>query len=86
MRIAELQDTKHNLEEVKDKLISEKEFVGSDYYLDKVAREELHLSKPGEKVVIVPESKIFEEKKEVGEEIQDLPNWLKWWKVLSGKN
>jgi hypothetical protein len=87
VRIESMQETKAELEEEKAKLQKEQENVNSEYYLEKVAREELHLTKPGETVVIVPESVIVGT--QVGEqkvETQELkPNWVRWYMILSGK-
>ena len=75
----------------KDKLLAENavlkdkvEFVKSDYYVEKVAREELQKAKPGEKVVILPESQqIREERQELHiVEEKRLHNWEKWWRLL----
>ncbi|MFZ2199211.1 MAG: septum formation initiator family protein [Microgenomates group bacterium] len=87
-RIASMQETKAKLEQEREKLQKEKEEVSSDFYLEKVARDELHLSKPGETVVIIPDSvivgaQINEPKIEV--EIRK-PNWVRWLEILSGKN
>lgn len=86
-RIEGLRETKAKLEEEQKKLIKEREYVQSEYYLEKVARDELHLSKQGETVVIVPEDKLKApdviNKTEVKTEI---PNWMKWWRVLSGRD
>ena len=84
-RIASLETTKKKLEEEQRKLKAEGEYVQSDYYLEKVARDELHLAKPGEMVVVIPDS----QKVEGGENPQtqesgEKPNWQKWWGVLSG--
>jgi len=84
-RIENMQETKAKLEKERDKLKKDEEYVASDYYLEKVARDELHLSKIGETVVILPDR--------VGEVIEDSgplkngeqkQNWEKWWSILSG--
>lgn len=85
-RIASLQGEKARLLAEQDRLETQKDYVESPYYLEKVARDELHLGKPGETVVIVPDSR----KQEIGTRDQDLEvetekaNWQKWWEVLSG--
>ena len=53
-RIADLQATKDKLLEEQEAIKKQGEYVQSPIYLETVAREELHLSKPGEIVVIVP--------------------------------
>ncbi len=86
-RIEGLEATKAKLVSEQEKLKKEEEYVGSPYYLEKVAREELHLAKEGETVVIVPEGRKEElgvRKQELGES-REKPNWQKWWEVLSGR-
>ncbi len=86
-RIASLESRKAKLEEEAEKIRQEGEYVKSEYYLEKVAREELHLSKPGETVVIIPDGVIGEslDNQELkGEEERE--NWQKWWGVFSGKD
>lgn len=89
LRIASMQETKAKLVAEQEKLKQEGEYVASPYYLEKVARDELHLSKSGETVVIVPEREVINRepadvKAMVGEE--EKANWQKWWEVLSGSN
>ena len=82
-----MQETKKKLEEERDKLKKEQENVNSEYYLEKVAREELHLTKPGETVVIVPESILIgTQTNDVEEKVLEVkPNWMLWFEILSGK-
>lgn len=87
VRIAALEQTKAKLEEEREKLKTEEEYTQSPYYLEKVARDELHLSKSGEKVVIVPESRLQTPEVSKGVEMRvEKTNWQKWWDVLSGRN
>ena len=55
-RIAKLEEQKAALEIKKGELDKKLVEVQSPNYLEKVARDELHMSKPGETVVIVPQS------------------------------
>jgi cell division protein FtsB len=86
-RIASLEQVKEKLLQESQKIKQEGEYVQSPFYLEKVARDELNLAKPGETVVIVPEG--FNQ--ELGTRNQELgssgekPNWQKWWEVLSGR-
>ena len=62
-----------------EKLREEYEYVQSEEFVEKEAREKLGLAKEGETVVILPED--FEEmveasRKEV--ESDEVPNWKKW--------
>ncbi len=85
VRIANLEATKKQLQIEQEKLKQEGEYYQSSFYLEKVARDEMNLSKPGESVVIVPEKQDIataadHKPKEEGEK----ENWQKWWEVLSG--
>jgi cell division protein FtsB len=85
-RIAQLQARKEELVAKKGELEQRLAEVQSPLYLEKVARDELHLSKPGETVVIVPESRVYEADRQVlGSHSGKKPNYLKWFAVLSGK-
>lgn len=85
-RIANLEATKAELLEEAEKIKAEGEYVQSPYYLEKVARDELNLSKPGETVVIVPDSvRMAAGKREDKEVVEEKENWQKWWDVLSGQ-
>lgn len=83
-RIDKLEEKRRAEQARAEELAKQEEYVQSEYYLEKVAREELHLAKPGEKVVIVPElSGSSGETKRV-EVSQEKPNYLKWWEVVIG--
>lgn len=85
-RVSNLEQKKADLAEEKRKLEEQYKYVQTPEYLEKVAREELHLSKPGEEVVIIPEEMLASnggEVKKLPEE--EKPNFLKWWEVFSGK-
>lgn len=86
-RLVAMNDTKNKLMQETEKLKREAEYVQSDYYVEKVAREELHLVKPGEKVVIMPEiepSKIIEQGTSNIDD--DRANWQKWWELIVRSN
>jgi cell division protein FtsB len=82
-----------NLEERRDGLLDKKvtlekkmEEVSSPTYLEKVARDELHMTLPGEKLVILPENALVLGEGQVPEEVvAEKPNWQKWFEVVSGK-
>jgi len=87
-RVDDLQAQKEGLEQEKEKLQAQLEYVKSDYYLEKVAREELQLTKPGETVVIVPEGigvTGAENSLENGKK-SERSNWQKWWEVVVGQD
>lgn len=83
-RVEILQEKKGQLEEENTKLKEDVAYVQSDYYIEKVAREELQKAKPGEQVVILPENQQVGGVKEEGPKKQEkqLKNWEKWWILL----
>lgn len=85
-RIAKLEQEKERLKQESEKIKKEGEYVQSEFYLEKVARDELHLAKEGETVVIVPEGVINQNKEQGISNIEgEKENWQKWWEVLSGR-
>ncbi len=86
-RIEGMQQTKEKLLAEREKLKQEQEYVQSPFYLEEVARNELHLSKEGETVVIIPDNLIIgEEMGKQEENREERENWQKWWDVVSGSN
>ena len=83
-RVGILQEKKDQLEEENAKLKEDVAYVQSDYYIEKVAREELQRAKPGEQVVILPENQRVESTNVESEKKQEkqLKNWEKWWLLL----
>jgi cell division protein FtsB len=85
-RIRDLEKTKAKLQSEQARIKKEGEYVQSEYYLEKVARDELHLAKPGEAVVIIPDGVISENKEQRISSMEgEKENWQKWWEVLSGR-
>ena len=82
-RVEDLTARKAELDGEKRELSARLEYVKSDYYLEKVAREELQLSRPGETVVIIPEGVIPELKEKDKIEEEEMPIWKRWWVVLT---
>lgn len=64
-------------------LVLEKTSVTSDAFVEKVAREELNLIKPGEIAVIVlsPQYPPTSERKREASTMP-LPNWRRWWDLF----
>ena len=63
----------------KNKFLKERlSYVKTDDFAGQEAREKLGLTKPGEKIVILPKK---EEKKDQGQ-TEDKPNWQKWWEMF----
>lgn len=83
-RVIDLEKRKNELVAENSKLKAEKEYVQSDYYLEKVAREDLHLVKPGETVVIIPDYQRISESANEQEQVEQRQrqNWEKWWELL----
>ncbi len=83
-RVELLQEKKQQLETENAKLKADVAYVQSDYYVEKVAREELQKAKPGEQVVILPEttSQRSESNNLGNKEERERKNWEKWWELL----
>lgn len=84
-RIDNLQTQKEQLLQEEGDLQRELSYVESDYYIESVARNKLHLTRPGETLVLVdpaaiPEILGLEETLEV----DDRENWQKWMEILFG--
>ncbi len=87
VRISNMEETRDKLIEEQNKLKKEGQYVASQFYLEKVARDELHLSRPGETVVIIPEGSTQGISKQDKPDTQvEEANWQKWWRVLSGQD
>lgn len=70
------------IEGEKTKLFETLEYLKSDFYKEKEAREKFGMQKKGEKtIVILPPDKI-QKKEEVKIEEEDLPVFKKWWRYL----
>lgn len=82
-RLVEMSNTRDKLVQDNTQLNSEIKYVESDYYVEKVARDELHLARPGEKVVIIPETEqIREEAQQSNNNHVETANWQKWWDLM----
>jgi cell division protein FtsB len=85
-RVTDLEARKAKVQEEQKKLSDQLTYVQSDYYVEKVAREELQLSKPGETVVLVPQNAaITPDGVVIAATAPDKPNYQKWWDVIRGK-
>ncbi len=60
-------------------LVKEKNVVESPDYLEKIAREQLGMSKPGEQVIIIPGELLAQGPQPVAD---NTPNWKKWMKLF----
>lgn len=74
-RVLEAKNQLSQLRLEHEKLVRENAMVKSDQYIEKIARDKLGMSKPGETVVVLPE--------DLQQEPQDKflvsePNWKKW--------
>ena len=84
-RVEVLRDKKEQLEQEHAKLQADAEYVQSEYYIEKVAREELQRAKPGEQVVILPENSTqyaVRSDQVKNREEREIKNWEKWWFLL----
>lgn len=83
-RVEMLKKTKADLEKENAKLQADAKYVESDYYVEKVAREELQKAKPGETVVIMPEERVQPAANSGEKNVnkREEKNWEKWWDLI----
>lgn len=77
-----LRDLKQEIASLKkeqEELIQKKKYYSSDEFIEKQARDVLNMAKPGETIVILPDSLDYK-----GEEArkENKPNWEKWLEVF----
>lgn len=53
--------------------------MGSDAYLERIARNQLGMIKDGETIIMLPEGAV--QGRADGEE-KNIPNWKKWWRLF----
>lgn len=85
MGFVRIQEADKKLAEEKernDELKKKMAFTKSDYYREKIVREKLNMQRPGEVVVVLPESVDEEDKEEKSIAVGEEPNWIKWWNVI----
>lgn len=68
------------LKKERDRLLVEKKKTESPLYLEKIARDKLGLSKPGEEVIVIPPELLADNTPIVVEDKS--PNWQKWLKLF----
>lgn len=83
-RVTVLEEEKANLEAERADLEVRYAYVQSQEYLDTVARDELHLVREGETVVIVPEGAVPTGSPETVPTPAERENWEQWWDVFFG--
>lgn len=96
-RVGELENKREELKKKQESLQGELQYVTSEYYVEQVARDELHLSKEGEEVVIIQDKKlngnndretqrqaVLGESKSVGFR-KIATNWRQWFNVFFGR-
>lgn len=68
-----------SLQEKKKKLLMEKAKVESPDFLEKIARDQLGMSKPGEQIIIIPSELLAQSPVATPDAT---PNWKKWLGLL----
>ncbi|MEI6690431.1 MAG: septum formation initiator family protein [bacterium] len=81
-RVDELISKKNILEGQKREVELKIKESESDYYLEKIAREQLHMVKEGETVIILSDETLSNNEIKPSEEVIIKPNWKKWVDVL----
>jgi len=66
--------------ELNKKLTGLKEYLATDVYLERRAREKFKMQKQGEKVIMIEENELITKGQNSSRE--NLPNILKWWYYL----
>lgn len=84
--IIEANDKLAELKLANEELNNKLDYVTSDIYLEKEARNKLGLAKEGEIVLVLPEDEILRRLapnyEEFSEKLPD-PNWKKWWEMFN---
>jgi hypothetical protein len=81
-RVDELLVKKEGLVAKKNILENKLKTLDSLYYLEKVAREQLHLVKPGETVVMLPQNG-RDERVESSGQVEEMKVWEEWVEVFA---
>jgi len=84
-RAQKWQEEKKNLTKIEkenEEMKAYLEYIESDFFLEKEARESLGLSKEGEMVVVLPQ-KSGEETKIISR--PSFPVWRQWWELFFGR-
>ncbi|MCX7779090.1 MAG: septum formation initiator family protein [Patescibacteria group bacterium] len=83
-QILALENEIEKVEGEKSKLLETLEYLKSDFYKEKEAREKFGMQQPGEKVIVILPPIENQEKNMVKEE-ENLPIFKKWWYYLFKK-
>jgi len=84
-QIIALENEIRKIEGERTKLFEALDYLKSDFYKEKEAREKLGLQKKGEKTIVILPPEKEEVKKEKEEKEEDLPIFKKWWQYLFRK-
>jgi len=68
------------LQKEQDTLLARQSKVNNPNYWEKIARDQLGLSKEGEEIIIIPKELLIDRTKTASEPA--LPNWQRWVKLL----
>jgi len=70
------------LKEKNKELKTRLEYVSSEEFIEKEAREKLGMAKPGEEILVLPENVLEKNKTKDKENEEELPNFKKWWRLF----
>jgi len=79
--VASINSLEQEISQMEDKNLELAEmikYLKSNQFIEHEAREKLNLTKPGEKLVIVPEA-INQVAGDSTDKFSDMPNYLQWW-------
>lgn len=74
------QDEIKTLQAQQEDLLRKKAAIDNPQYWEKVARDQLGLTKPGDQVIIIPQELLADDSKVAS--TPAVPNWQKWAKLL----
>lgn len=64
----------------RDELLRQKRESETPFFLERVARDELGMSRPGEKIVVIPQELLTDSERKLV--VTDSPNWQKWFRLI----
>lgn len=80
--IVALEDEIKKIEGEKIDLLETLDYLKSDFFKEKEAREKMEMQKPGEKAIIILPGQSEEEQEKKQPDEENLPIFKKWWQYL----
>lgn len=64
----------------RDELLKQKQESETPLFIERLARNELGMSRPGEKIVVIPQELLIDSNRKLV--VTALPNWQKWLRLI----